>query len=218
MHITTSINKTQNEARSYIFIRKPERFYFPIPGKNFKIIDSINDELYAVHLENSYRIPGLKGFFISHPVIEKGTKIHIEVLENKTLYKIYVDHIPSDIDQTVNLDLEAIAAEDCVEGGMSSKFVNYFERNPKLRAAAIQIHGTTCMACQFNFAKKYGDRGEDFIEVHHLKPVSGNLDRIQVNPHTDLVVVCSNCHRMIHRRKSNILSLQDLRKLIRSQT
>ena len=69
-----------------------------------------------------------------------------------------------------------------------------------------------------DFAKKYGDHGKDFIEVHHLKAVSGNLDRVQVNPDTDLVVVCSNCHRMIHRRKSNILSLQDLRKLIKSQT
>lgn len=216
MHFTTSINKTQNEQRSYIFIRKPERFYFPIPGENFKIIDSINDEVYVVHLENSYRIPGLKDFFISHPEIERETKIHLDVLENKKLYKIYVDHISSHIDQTVNIDLEAIEAENYVEGGMSSRFVNYFERNPRLRASAIKIHGTTCMACQFDFAKKYGDHGKDFIEVHHLKAVSGNLDRIQVNPHTELVVVCSNCHRMIHRRKSNILSLQDLKKLIKS--
>jgi len=52
-----------------------------------------------------------------------------------------------------------------------------------------------------------------FIEAHHLKPVSDLTDRMQVNPITDMVVLSANCHRMIHRRREHILSLDDLRKI-----
>lgn len=35
-----------------------------------------------------------------------------------------------------------------------------------------------------------------------------------INPETDLVCVCSNCHRMIHRRKNSILTVEELKKNI----
>jgi len=43
--------------------------------------------------------------------------------------------------------------------------------------------------------------------------VSELTDRIKVDPVTDMAVLCANCHRMIHRRKKHILSLDDLRKI-----
>jgi predicted HNH restriction endonuclease len=219
MHITTTtINETQSRDRSYIYISKADQYYFPELNEKFKIIDSKYDKEYVVHLEHSYRIPGLKGFFKSHSDIGKGTKILIETIEQNKTYKIHVDHIPDELDQTVRKDLEAIESESHAEGGMSLKLVNYFERNPELRASAIRIHGTTCMACGFNFKSKYGEHGSDFIEVHHVIPVSRNSEKKLVNPNTDLVVVCSNCHRMIHRKNINILSLGDLKELIKNQT
>jgi 5-methylcytosine-specific restriction enzyme A len=55
-----------------------------------------------------------------------------------------------------------------------------------------------CEACDFDFEKTYGQIGKGFIECHHLIPLSN----FQANKKTsleDLALLCSNCHRMIHR-------------------
>ena len=44
------------------------------------------------------------------------------------------------------------------------------------------------MACGFSFQKVYGDRGKDYIEVHHVKPLATTGEAIDVDPATDLVV------------------------------
>jgi len=105
-------------------------------------------------------------------------------------------------------DLESIFAE---EGRRKGRFGNYYERKPKLRKAAIALHGETCMVCGFNFGKRYGERGEGFIEVHHLKPISGHRKAARIFPKRDMVVLCSNCHRMIHRRTEDVWSPARLR-------
>lgn len=57
-----------------------------------------------------------------------------------------------------------------------------------------------CEICDFDFHMKYGELGEAFIEVHHVKPVSEMQPGEKTNIN-DLVMVCSNCHSMLHRRK-----------------
>ncbi len=103
-----------------------------------------------------------------------------------------------------------------IEGQRQIVFTTKYERKPKLRKQAIQIHGTSCMACGFDFKKNYGDWGKGYIEVHHLKPLSTIAEEVEVNPETDLVVLCANCHRMIHRKQRKILSLEELKALIHS--
>ena len=83
------------------------------------------------------------------------------------------------------------------------------ERDPRLRADAIALHGLDCMACGFNFEEFYGTAGKDFIEVHHVVPLS-EAGRTETHPATDLIVLCANCHRIIHRRKNICLSLDEL--------
>ena len=56
-----------------------------------------------------------------------------------------------------------------------------------------------CSVCGFDFEKTYGTIGKDFIEAHHKKPVS-SLKLSQEVSIKDLVAVCSNCHRMLHRK------------------
>jgi 5-methylcytosine-specific restriction protein A len=122
-----------------------------------------------------------------------------------------------EIEEMVALDLEALQIEEeHFEGKQRERYTNYYERDPKLRAKAISLHGTKCMACDFDFEKKYGERGKGFIEVHHLKPVSELGGNTKVDPDTDLTVVCSNCHKMIHRKKNEVLSLAELMKIIQS--
>jgi hypothetical protein len=97
------------------------------------------------------------------------------------------------------------------EGGIKVYISSKVERNPSLRNDAFNIHGYDCMVCGFNFEEKYGIWGKDWAEVHHLKPIAERKDRKTItNPKTDLVVLCANCHRMIHRKKDIALSLTEL--------
>ena len=122
----------------------------------------------------------------------------------------------SAIEATVILDLEALdSEEEYFEGKTKHRFVNYYERDKKLRAAAVEHHGVTCKACGFNFEEAYGERGKDYIEVHHLIPVSSLGKVTRVDPRSDMTVLCSNCHRMVHRKKGHVLTPEELRATLR---
>lgn len=69
-----------------------------------------------------------------------------------------------------------------------------------------------CLACGFSFIEKYGKIGEGYIEVHHKISISTFRVETEVKP-SDLVPVCSNCHRMLHRTRP-WKSIEDLQKLI----
>lgn len=74
------------------------------------------------------------------------------------------------------------------------------ERNRKLANKAKQAHGYTCKACGFDFSLKYGTIGQSFIEAHHLTPLAElKGQRLTLDAKKDFTVLCSNCHRMIHR-------------------
>jgi 5-methylcytosine-specific restriction enzyme A len=75
------------------------------------------------------------------------------------------------------------------------------ELNRTATRKAKEFHGTRCQACDLSFPERYGAIGEGFIEAHHLKPIS-TLEEgvtVQYDVASDFAVLCSNCHRMIHR-------------------
>lgn len=100
------------------------------------------------------------------------------------------------------------------EGGVSTHLASYYERNPRLRSEAIRVHGTRCQACEVDLGEVYGDRGAGFIEVHHLRAVASYEGEVLVDPATDMAVLCPNCHRIVHRRRNDPLSLDELRRLV----
>ncbi len=67
-----------------------------------------------------------------------------------------------------------------LEGRRTIVQVNRFERDPAARRRCIQIFGTRCVVCGFDFAKTYGEIGAGFIHVHHLKPLSMNRKKHRV--------------------------------------
>jgi 5-methylcytosine-specific restriction protein A len=90
-----------------------------------------------------------------------------------------------------------------------------YERDPINRRRAIEIHGTTCFCCGFNFGQSYGAHGEGFIEIHHIKPLFIEGKEIIVDPKIDLIPLCSNCHRMIHRNQKLALDLAQLKTILK---
>lgn len=91
------------------------------------------------------------------------------------------------------------------------------ERNQKIinmkKAQVLSDNGTlACEVCSFDFCDVYGKVGENFCEVHHLKPLA-KADGIVKTTLEDLAVVCSNCHRIIHR-SDPMLTIQGLTNLV----
>ena len=82
-----------------------------------------------------------------------------------------------------------------------------YERSSALRKAAIehftQHDDILCDACKFSYNKFYGEIGKGYIEIHHIKPIfkyeDEELGKTIDDALNNVVPVCSNCHRMIHR-------------------
>lgn len=91
------------------------------------------------------------------------------------------------------------------EGAAILKLVKQYERSRLNRAACIEIHGTDCKICGFNFYHYYGYLGDGFIHIHHIVPVSEIGGRYIIDPENDLMPVCPNCHSMLHRRKPALM-------------
>ncbi|MFC7056507.1 HNH endonuclease [Enterococcus alcedinis] len=101
------------------------------------------------------------------------------------------------------------------EGKKKLIFGYKYERNPRLRKEALKIHGFECKACNFNFESMYGEIGKEFIEVHHIKPLSEIGRETVINPKYDLIPLCPNCHRMIHRKRNNMMSVDELKEIVK---
>lgn len=90
------------------------------------------------------------------------------------------------------------------EGKMKQKMHLVRERNSELvrqaKLLALKTYGCLlCECCGMDFQSVYGSIGVGFIEAHHTKPISTlhkDGEKTQIG---DLAMVCSNCHRMLHR-------------------
>lgn len=105
---------------------------------------------------------------------------------------------------------EVIGADKFIEGAVCRIAVNAYERNSKARRACIKKFGTDCSVCGFNFGKFYGELGDGYIHVHHLRELASIGKKYEVDPATDLRPVCPNCHSMLHRQQP-ALSIEELR-------
>lgn len=86
------------------------------------------------------------------------------------------------------------------EGALKKMVVNAYERNPQARIKCIAFFGAKCQICGFDFSKFYGNRFLGMIQVHHIKPLSEIKSDYKVNPETDLIPVCPNCHAALHSK------------------
>jgi 5-methylcytosine-specific restriction enzyme A len=124
-------------------------------------------------------------------------------------------------DEAANGDLPDLDRADMAagEGGLALRAHLRRERDPRLRRkklADTKRRGLpiSCEVCTFDFSRTYGSHGIDYIECHHRTPlhVTGETQtRLR-----DLALVCSNCHRMIHRTKQ-WLTVEELQNLVATQ-
>jgi len=82
----------------------------------------------------------------------------------------------------------------------------------KKKNLALKANKFFCEVCTFSFPQVYQS---NYIECHHITPISD--PEVQERPTTleDLVLVCSNCHRMLHTKiKGRFLTVEELREHI----
>ncbi|WBF67406.1 DUF3578 domain-containing protein [Desulfovibrio subterraneus] len=104
-----------------------------------------------------------------------------------------------------------------LEEGRRKKAHERLERYGNNTARIKRALKCTCQACSFDFVKYYGAIGKNFIEVHHRHPYSDLKEGERRKPEiADFAVLCSNCHRMIHRM-DDISDVEGLKKLIEEQ-
>ncbi len=107
--------------------------------------------------------------------------------------------------------------ESFPEGKIKEELHKSRERNTKLvkqvKAEAIAKYGKLeCQCCGFDFERTYGKLGSGFIEAHHTLPISELHSDGGSTRKEDIALVCSNCHRMLHRRRP-WLTMNEIKKL-----
>jgi HNH endonuclease len=84
------------------------------------------------------------------------------------------------------------------EGTVQQIRVNRYERDKKAREACLSYYGCVCQVCHVKLSDVYGAIAEALIHVHHVKPISEIGESYIVDPASDLMPVCPNCHAVIH--------------------
>ena len=120
--------------------------------------------------------------------------------------------------RTIIFDEDAIVNE----GKKTEVSQKVYVRSAKLRDAAIQHYfgdgPIYCHACKFNFEEVYGELGRGFIEIHHIKPIfdydDTDVEKTIKDALENVVPLCSNCHRMIHKRRNTTISVDELIEII----
>jgi hypothetical protein len=121
------------------------------------------------------------------------------------------------IESAKELEEDKVGHDEYTESRRASRERYFFARNPKLARLAKERAAYRCEACSFHFVDRYGPIGKDFLEAHHLDPLADRPElewSNEVRTTLDRVVaVCSNCHRMLHRRRP-AYTLEELRRVI----
>lgn len=112
------------------------------------------------------------------------------------------------------------------EGTKTIVKTKVYKRSSKLRRKAIEYYSDKdgrikCEVCSFDFEEFYGEQGKGFIEIHHQKPVfqfdGDDLERTIAHALKNVIPVCSNCHRMIHRSRDNPLTIIEIKEHIHQE-
>ena len=196
-----------------IHIKRPDQVKFRnANGVNLKLGN-------FKHYDPDYEGEGLKG----------GSKLDKEVLNefygNRKSLKSIANKIKATVENAsiVNKLYNIPNEEDedfhsVKEGKVIYKLHKLRERdskiNKKKKDAYLKKFGKlNCEVCDFDFHNFYGELGKGFIEAHHRIPLS-DIDGESKTELKDLALVCSNCHRMLHR-KIDTMSINDLKEKIK---
>lgn len=98
---------------------------------------------------------------------------------------------------------------------LTSSLIDRYLGSTQLLIGICEHYGYKCAICGFDFESQYGEVGKEFIEVHHIVPISSTAGEHDVDPINDLIPVCSNCHSILHRRRPEPYLPDEVRLMIK---
>ena len=213
----------ENEDNKFSSFRNYFVFLFTCMMNGTAFKGNVPQVLYECYLNNIYIDFGANGLKNALKTYKSTIEYHEANGKNKPgdnkIYQKFLSILNKSISENnlnyaISNELDETEFID-VEGLRKSVYVNVYERSSEARKKCIQIKGTACIVCGFDFEKIYGNLGKGFIHVHHIIPISSINGAYVVNPETDLIPVCPNCHAMLHRgANGNILSIEELKAII----
>lgn len=193
--------------------------YFSQKVRNLKSHDTLEKRLYATYGANGYTITDEGRSFI------RQNEKNMEYLFTQVFD--YNDVRTSLGKLCTSNETEVLPYQEIVsEGATSSRMSKTTQRSQKLRAAAIEHFSHNgviqCDCCGFEFKSFYGPvYGRSCIEIHHLKPIfqyaGKSVEQTIDEALTNLLPVCPNCHRVIHKNNITLNKLPDFKQHIMKQ-
>jgi 5-methylcytosine-specific restriction protein A len=92
-------------------------------------------------------------------------------------------------------------------------------RNTRAAKEAKREQGYMCQGCGRDYVAMYGEIGERCVDAHHLVPFAQlGEGRRRLNPRRDFAILCAPCHRIIHSRRGDPLTLPELQRIVRPES
>ncbi len=188
--------------------------YFSQKVRNLKSHDTFAKKDFALNYEDGFKLTPTGAAYVED---------HKDAIDYLMTDDFNYDDVKSALDEisdrTSVLPLEEIISE----GKTVTRCVQTRERSSRLRMIAIEnfTHNNiiTCDCCGFNFHSFYGPNyGVDCIEIHHIKPIflyeGVSFEQTVANAIQNLLPVCPNCHRVIHKNHITAAMLPDFKQQI----
>ncbi len=165
-----------------------------------------------------HRLQTIRGLTYQLNALPDEAKLRLDLQTIVRAYRalFYRGGNDADVENQTNVEDEFGVPAATVTETRKYAFHRKIERNRTAARQAKKFHGTRCQACDLDFEERYGDLGKGFIEAHHLRPIATLEEGVPVkyDVAADFAVLCSNCHRMIHRfsNPSDVVSFRALMK------
>lgn len=189
--------------------------YFSQKVRNLKSHNTLISKNYAKYEDGEYHITNVGRQFVAENIDA------VDYLFNSTF-----DY--NDMKQTLSRIRKSFRPlpEFVSEGQAFVGFSRMYKRSHKLHNVAIEHFSHNgiikCECCGFEFTSFYGSKyGKSCIEIHHIHPIfqySGvKLTQTIDEALNNLLPVCPNCHRVIHRNHITAELLPDFRQEMQSR-
>lgn len=214
IRLLTQILKPKGVDAEIIKNRKDT--YFSQKVRNLKSHDTLTRQGYAEYSDGIYSISDR-----GRELVEKNkANIHYILSSNFDYQDVKASFGHIYRSRTAGI----VPYDELVTEGESRLLVTKaYERSCKLRLAAIDhftVNGRiACDCCGFEFRSFYGETyGTPCIEIHHIKPIFQYSSKSVVQTIEaalkNLLPVCPNCHRVIHRNHISADMLSSFKQTI----